>query len=84
MDVHPFRQKANAWTTANELTFIAGLGTGTFCDPRMSEYHTLLDRPALLRRYLAAMPLRQTWGDIDEAKVRQAVREALRESEKLP
>ena len=77
METRLFRPKTNSWGTANELAFVAKLGTGAFCDPRMVEYATRLDRHTLLGRYLAAMPLRQTWGDIDEGKVRQAVMEAL-------
>ena len=85
MDLNPRpRYEKALWTTTHELAFLEQLGTGTFCDARTAEFATLLDRPALLQRYLATMALRQTWGDIDEAKVRQAVLEALGESEKLP
>ena len=82
MDIAPFRPKTNSWSTANELAFVHKLGTGAFCDPRMVEYQVRLDRHTLLRRYLAAMPLRHTWGDIDEGKVRQAVLAALQEDVK--
>ena len=81
MDVTPLREKS-LWTTTHELAFVAHLGTGTFCDSRHAEYATLIDRPVLLRRYLATMALRQTWGEVDPAKVRRTVLEALKQDEK--
>ena len=82
MEVSPWRPKSNHWGTGNELAFLAKLGTSAFCDPRMVKYQVRLDRHTLLRRYLHAMPLRQTWGDIDQTKVRQAVLGALVEDVK--
>ena len=59
------------WTTQAELDFIGGLGT-------FAVYTRV--RPSLgtlLQCYLAAMRLRQGWGEIDQGRIRLAVLEAL-------
>ena len=64
-------QDKYSWSTADELTFLRGLGMEVFCDKdaRESRAHLLAPRNILLQRYLAAMPRRTQWGDIDAVKV---------------
>ncbi len=66
----------SGWTTKDELLFIRGLGRGEFrlLPPNVP----LADRKTLLRRYLASMPLRADWGQIDSVRVRQEVEMLLR------
>mgnify|MGYP001594860724 CR=1 FL=1 len=70
----PRISESRKWTTPDELTFIATLGTHT--TGRM-----LVPRAVLLQRYREAMALRQDWGDIDEVRVLTAVCEALRKGD---
>ena len=62
------------WRTADEVAFIAALGTHTTS-------RQLASRALLLQRYRDAMALRQDWSDIDEVRVLTAVCEALRKSD---
>ena len=60
------------WTTQAELDFIGGLGAfAVYTRGRPS-------RGTLLQRYLAAMRLRQGWGEIDQGRIRLAALEALK------
>ena len=71
----PRSQRSNPlWTTSHEIAFVAGLGSFQQADRRR-----LMGRLVLLRRYLAAMPLRQDWGDILQHVVRRTVVDALAE-----
>ena len=64
-------QDKYSWSTADELTFLRGLGMEVFCDKgaRESLAHLIAPRIMLLQRYLATMPHRADWGDIDAVKV---------------
>lgn len=67
----------DAWSTADELHYIDGLGTHRLrahCDHRYSP----LERESLLRNYLKSLDRREAWDpDVDPIVVRQAVLEAL-------
>lgn len=60
------------WSTEDELLFVTFLGT------RREEPQ---NRALLLRRYLAALPHRQDWGQIDVAHVQRQVERLLAEDE---
>ena len=64
-------QDKYSWSTADELTFLRGLGMEVFCNKgaHESRAHLLAPRIMLLQRYLATMPHRADWGDIDAVKV---------------
>ena len=57
--------------SAMELDFLKHIGTHT-------QTGTRLGREPLWRAYLAAMPLRQTWGNIDPDEVSRTVRRWLK------
>lgn len=60
----------NAWTTADELRFIARLGTHS-TDGLVLPHH------AWVERYRDTLALRRNWGAIDRATVQAAVEKAL-------
>jgi hypothetical protein len=60
------------WSTEDELLFVTFLGTWR----EQKE-----DRAQLLRRYLAVLPHRRDWGQIDVVQVRLQVERLLAEDE---
>ena len=67
-----FVENKRHWSTADEINFIAHLGSHG--SPAL-----LRQRKPLLQRYLTAMHLRARWGNVDENAVRRAVLTALME-----
>lgn len=65
------------WATSDEIQFLRLLGTGWLNAPRSQRHAVLADRPTLLRRYLAAMPLRANWGAMDLGRIRREARAML-------
>jgi hypothetical protein len=68
MSYHP-----HAWSTTNELAFIARLG-------RISPHGPAVGRRELLRRYFQSLLLRERWGDLDPDRVVAAAQTALLEA----
>lgn len=60
----------SAWTTTDELKFIAGLGTHSVHGAN-SAYRTWVER------YRDTMQLRKDWTGIDRAAIRAAVQQVL-------
>lgn len=67
---YEIRRSSHAWTTGDELAFLAGLGT----------HSTSVQTPrtVLLQRYLAAARRRTSWGGVASGKILHAVRVMLR------
>jgi hypothetical protein len=61
------------WTTADEVSFIRGLGNHVH-NPYWMTAATDLQK---LERYIEAMKLRKVWGGIDQARVKEFVEEQL-------
>ena len=59
-----------AWTTQNELRFIALLGTHSLHDPNCAHQEWV-------KRYQATLDLRKDWGEMDQNAVRAAVKKEL-------
>ena len=64
------------WTTADECDYVRGLG-GWHCHERRPRMDTARRRQ-MLRAYLAAMPGRADWGEVDREAVLAEVGQQLR------
>lgn len=66
-------QQYYKWSTADEIRFIDGLGTGSWArNGRMK------DRRKLLQNYMATLKDRKQWGDIIAMSVIEHVENALK------
>ena len=60
----------SAWSTQDELRFIARLGTHSLVGPNAPH-------PVWVKRYQEAIARRWNWGDIDQKAVQAAVKKEL-------